>query len=118
MSGYYNFPVYHLDCSLNQYATEREHNGYSYVLGCVHMLGMLAGVGHTQTLNPKLNKLLFSLCCCINHGLFSFWKLLYSILYSVTDRQTDFWLGAYCKVGPIPIDNSLGNKVVTRLITI
>jgi hypothetical protein len=46
MSGYYNFPVYHLECSLDQYATEREHNGYSHVLGCIHMLGMLAGVGH------------------------------------------------------------------------
>jgi hypothetical protein len=48
---------------------------------------------------------------------FLLWKLLCSILYSVTDRQTDCWVGGYWKVGPIPIDDSLGKEVVTRLIT-
>jgi hypothetical protein len=33
----------------------------SIVLECAHMLGML-DVGHTETLNPKLNIFFFSFC--------------------------------------------------------
>jgi hypothetical protein len=54
--------------------------------------------------------------------LYKSWTFLFcgnccTVYYSVTDRQTNCWVGGYWKVGPIPIDDSLGKEVVTRLIT-